>query len=257
VLTAAHCIERVGDDGIDRSLAEWKVYVSPSGLQGSPATAIPKASRTFLHTTLKSYPIPYFDAPTPPAELRDSDLAVVRLDERVPHPIGLPARIPAPGDVYGCGPTWNGKLVGFSPNGFDEAGYDNGSDGSVCSQEPGGWIRRSGPDWLPWHREAEGLGSSFVHEFTAGPHRGCYDMDGIGLNGDSGGSLYKLLGGGERAMLCGVISGDGPNSVSGTPSTNIKSDYHTASLDHPICLDWLYKGDDAYSGLKDFGGIRD
>ncbi len=261
VLTAAHCVERVGDDGFDRTVATWYVYVSPRGDVESAVLEIPRGvptdpgpRRAFRHTVGTSFTIPYFDMPTGPAELRDSDIAVVKLNEPVRAPIGVPAPLP---ELNECGNSFPGKLVGFATAGFNEGGYD-------CPDYTQA-LRRSTPGLQTWQRETEGLGTSFVHQFIAGPGQGCDEMDGIGSDGDSGGPLYELPGaswpdappGRVWPRVCGVVSGDGPNSVAGDQTTTITSDYHTSAVDDFINLNWLYNGIDAYSGLQDFGGILD
>jgi hypothetical protein len=71
-----------------------------------------------------------------------------------------------------------------------------------------------------------GPGSSHQHRFEAGPGDGCTEMAGVGVGGDSGGSLYRW-----DELFCGVISGDGSFASGGSPDGTVWSQYHTAAVD--------------------------
>ena len=145
VLTAAHCVEKDFDNGNSASTANWNVWVSPRipGLElpdtrssrtvlASDGLSYPVVPRRLRHTFATSNAIPYHDMPDQLDEFRDTDMAFIRLDERVPHPIGLPAKVPSSNWHKLARPTGNcsnpnhnprllaGRLVGFSNEGAHE-----------------------------------------------------------------------------------------------------------------------------------------
>lgn len=229
VLTAAHCVDNEAYNGIDNARRTWTVFASPNG-DVDAAMAYSMAERTFRHTLGTSLEIPYLDKPTEPFELRDTDIALVHLDSRVPHPIALSATLPAENSCALSGTNYfPGKLVGFGRAGFDEVN-------PPCNDQFSTSRRRMAPGFTTWTRALEGSAAVFTHTFTADLLTHCEDLSGIGVNGDSGGSLYKI---GSERTICGVISGDGPDNTGVDDQGIVYSHYHTSAVDHPVNLGWI------------------
>lgn len=288
VLTAAHCVEKDFDNGFPASLADWDVWVSPRtpGLQlpntrsartvvGSDGLTYPVVPRKLRHTFTTSKNIPYHDMPTQPDEFRDTDMAFIRLDERVPHPIGLPAKVPSSGLATLARPTGScsdsgddprllaGRLVGFSREGAHEV------VGSCPEFVETGNRRLMGPDagllwsWSDTYGATDA--AIYMHTFTSFAPDVC-EFPGMGAGGDSGGSLFRFSSPGERPMVCGVVSGDGQDNgpiYDEEPFPTVVgyySHYKTTALDHWKNLRFMEQGirhDETSPQIANFRGIYD
>lgn len=176
---------------------------------------------TLLHTKQNSGPILTWDQS--PLNHRENDLALIRLDAPAPAPWAVPAHPPLVANS--CGTSFSGRLAGYGPSGYNENGYS-------CSGSPLG-TRKFGLV-LTWEYNGGNVdGATYRHVFTSPPGQGCTAMAGIGVGGDSGGSLYDTSG-----RLCGVISGDGYWATSGDINSTLTSDYHTVATDNPLAIAW-------------------
>ncbi|WP_437795231.1 trypsin-like serine protease [Sorangium sp. So ce693] len=157
------------------------------------------AQLSFAHTTAVSGPV--FVPSTVPIDWIDDDLlsrdiAVFRLDTRVPRTLARPLHLP---DEDACGSSFDGTIVGFG------SGAD---DLIVCSDVPP--LRRYSHSPLEYDRSHEDYGDIFYDEtiwtlinwpFICDEYDGSYD-------GDSGGALLD-----EEGRLCGAVSGKTTASV--------------------------------------------
>jgi len=210
VMTAEHCYDEPGQTAIDVDAllgAGGEVSVS--------------------HTNAPSGPIRLWGADG----FRETDIALVRLDQRAPVPYALPA--PPPRTTNTCGNSLPGRLVGFGPAWYNENGYPE--EGFYCLGAPPGGTRRYGIA-KTWERDHDPPGTAYQHIFTSAPGEACTEMAGIGVGGDSGGSLYRTSDG----QFCGVISGDGGWHCSKLPiyPFTLSCDYHTAAVDDGDAIVW-------------------
>ncbi|MBK6518727.1 MAG: trypsin-like serine protease [Polyangiaceae bacterium] len=218
VLSAEHAFDEAGE--VDANWS-WHVGTFPNG---SPTGDPLWNRRVFWHSKEKSGPVRMMGL----SSHRETDLALVRLNRPVRHPIGQPARLPAYANECGVS-SFLGRLVGFADAGYNENGYE-----AICSNEVSSPRRRFAPTVVAWERFTYlGPGSSHQHRFEAGPGDGCTGMAGVGVGGDSGGSLYRW-----DDLFCGVISGDGPFASGGSPDGTVWSQYHTAAVDSQDAIEF-------------------
>ncbi len=210
VMTAEHCYEDLGEVSMDDA-----VQLGAGG------------QKVVAHTNATSGPIRLWEADS----FRETDIALVRLDERAPVPYALPA--PPPRTTNSCGNSLPGRLVGFGPAAYNENGYP--VNGSYCPFAPPDGTRRYGIA-KTWARDHDPPGTAYQHIFTSAPGEACTEMAGIGVGGDSGGWLYRTSDG----QFCGVISGDGGWHCSQSPiyPFTLSCDYHTAAVDDGEAIAW-------------------
>ncbi len=231
MLTARHCIEDVG-------FLDQGVHAGPFPSQGdgmAPAN-YGFAQREFVHTFAGSQLISTLDDPL---KARATDLALMRVDEPIRPPFGIPARVP----VFGqCSPggEFAGRAAGFSPLGW---GFDREENYEEygCAWEMTIPRRRFGPTFRAWANPLfpfQGDASwdgflTYERDFestTEGQH--CEEMVGMFTPGDSGGAIYRRTFDDEREpLVCGVISGA---SHSETDATAI-----AAGVDSKVVVGWI------------------
>ncbi len=181
ILTAAHCF----DSALDT------VTVRFDANQEFPAPTVYPLT-WYVHTHAASGPI-FLRTPNAQDSQADVDLAVFRLDERVPRSIAKPLHAPIrPGDSP-CGNLISGTIVGFG-------GDFKVEDIVVC---PDPWTKQRKFNWVsPWERTVTNSGSTFHHIFyTPLLADFCSYYEGV-AGGDSGGPLIS------QGRLCGVLVSD-------------------------------------------------
>ncbi|WP_236644301.1 trypsin-like serine protease [Sorangium cellulosum] len=183
VVSAKHCF--LNDDGTLKN-QNFSVSLTTDPDAASPAT-------TFMHTTAVSGPV--FVGSTVPNSTwdddeRSRDIAVFRLDTRVPRTLARPLHLP---DEDACGSVFDGTIVGF--------GGDT-DDILVCSDIPS--LRRYSSSPLEYDRSHEDYGDIFydtsIWTLVNWPWV-CDEYEGS-YGGDSGGPLLD-----DEGRLCGAVSG--------------------------------------------------
>ena len=172
-----------------------------------------------LHTKITSGRVRVWDVDGS----RETDMALVRLDEAAPPPYALPA--PPSLTPNACGNQFDGRLVGYGPTGYNENGFS-------CSGEPTG-TRRYGR-MVDWTRDHQPPGSLYLHEFSSPEQYVCEGFSGMGIGKDSGGSLYRDSDG----QFCGIISGDGFFNCDSNEYGGLACNYHTAAVDDADAIAW-------------------
>ncbi|WP_437985459.1 trypsin-like serine protease [Sorangium sp. So ce117] len=181
VVSAKHCF--LNDNG---TLKNENFSVS---LGTDPSVASP----FFMHTTAVSGPV-FVGSIVPNStwddDERSRDIAVFRLDTRVPRTLARPLHLP---DEDACGSVFDGTIVGF--------GGDT-DDILVCSDIPS--MRRYSSSTLEYDRSHEDYGDIFYDTsmwtlinwpWVCDEYEGSY-------GGDSGGPLLD-----DDGRLCGAVSG--------------------------------------------------
>jgi Trypsin len=213
VITAAHCINGFGSDTWDRRRGNINVNFSDAvDANGRVPATVPDARR-FAHTDLGSGNVPVL---TPlggsfktGAEI--ADIAVVRIDRRMPNTITNPAPIAGLGTsleaptACSFGPTLYNTAVGFGRASLT---------GTVATP-------RNFLIILNVSRDIQSAGAEYVYNRTA---TAAYTSI---LPNDSGGPLFSADGSGT---VCGVHSSYFPG--------NLKASFHTA-VDSPTTLSFL------------------
>ncbi|WP_437937296.1 trypsin-like serine protease [Sorangium sp. So ce341] len=210
VVSAKHCFI---DDNGDPKNQNFVVELGTDPLSTQPS---------FAHTMAVSGPV--FVASTVPNDgidddERSRDIAVFRLDTRVPRTLAKPLHLP---DEDACGSSFDGTIVGFG------SGAD---DLLICDDVPP--IRRYSRYPLEYDRSHEDYGDLFYDEtiwtLVNWPFI-CDEFDGS-YNGDSGGALLD-----DEGRLCGAVSGKTLGSI--WPGTYVMENVF-AALDSNQARDFL------------------
>jgi hypothetical protein len=179
VLTARHCFFDAQGNDLTGSNVSVSVGFDPTA---------PIA--TFAHTSAVSGAVLVVDKiPSPNIMDNDQvarDLALVRLDTRVPSTVVKPHHIPTSPGV--CGDSFNGTIVGYG------VGFD------VCANPAVAFRRFNTLNGFNRTNEASSFDIVY-NDITLSPWI-CASYDGV-TPGDSGGPVLR-----DDDMLCGVTSGD-------------------------------------------------
>jgi len=208
ILSAAHCF---GDPEADRDV----IFNFDPGAADS--------SQVFSHTFDVSGPILRRIADPDNSNSNDSaqDLALMRLDERVPSSVARPVHPPL-GDNT-CGTDFTGTIIGFGSNFHDPAPcFDILALRRHSTHD--GWLRFSFPDGVVYERPFANFYPLYCDQYS-----------GI-ARGDSGGALID-----DSGNLCGIINsytGPGPidplNPLAPYLTTN-----RMAGVDSIETIEWI------------------
>lgn len=146
------------------------------------------------------------------------DLAVFRLDQRVPASVAKPLHLPLhPGDPT-CGNDIEATLVGYG------LGFE------VCADPPE-QLRRTGtdPDWIREDYSPDGA-IYFNNWYTL--FQICQEYQGV-TGGDSGGALID-----PNGVLCGIISGHTFSPIAVPPFGQHINNY-LAAVNSSQAIDWF------------------
>ncbi|WP_165373139.1 S1 family peptidase [Sorangium cellulosum] len=211
VVSAQHCF--IDDNGNPKN-QNFVVELGTNPFSSQPS---------FAHTMAVSGPVfvPTTEPPDPlDDDYRSRDIAVFRLDTRVPRSLARPARLP---EERACGWSFDGTIVGFG---------SSADDLLICSDVPS--RRRYSRDPLEYDRSVEDYGDILSDESTWTLVNWpwiCDEYEGS-YGGDSGGPLFD-----EEGRLCGAVSGKTLGSLFLPGTYSLENVF--AALDSPQARSFL------------------